>query len=143
SSFFEILRTFAFEISVGNINSIVTMVAVFTTAIAFAVRRYYPQIPYMIVAVVGGTLFGSALQWLFGERLGELPKLGAISGALPPFSTPDLSLDSIRQTVPIAVGMTILGLTEALSIARAIAVRSGQRIEANQEFVGQGLSNLA
>ncbi|RPI44002.1 MAG: SulP family inorganic anion transporter, partial [Betaproteobacteria bacterium] len=43
----------------------------------------------------------------------------------------------------VALGMTILGLTEALSIARAIGVRSGQRIDANQEFIGQGLSNVA
>jgi sulfate permease, SulP family len=37
----------------------------------------------------------------------------------------------------------MLGLTEAVSIARAIAVRSEQRIDGNQEFIGQGLSNIA
>ena len=36
----------------------------------------------------------------------------------------------------------MLGLTEAVSIARAIAVKSGQRIDGNQEFIGQGLSNI-
>jgi SulP family sulfate permease len=97
----------------------------------------------MIVAVVGGSLFGALMQWLLGRQLGELPKFGAISGVLPPVSTPDFSLEGIRQSVPIALGMTILGLTGALSIARAIGIRSGQRIEANQEFIGQGLSNLA
>jgi SulP family sulfate permease len=143
SSFFQILRAFVNEIVGGEINWMVTIVSVFTIAIAIATRRFYPKFPYMIVAVVGGALFGAALQWLFGRQLGELPKLGAISGALPPLSAPDLSLESIRQSVPIALGMTILGLTEALSIARAIALRSGQRIDANQEFIGQGLSNLA
>jgi SulP family sulfate permease len=116
---------------------------VFTTAIAIATRRFYPRFPYMIVAVVAGTLFGAAAEWLLGPQLSDLPKLGAISGALPPLSVPDLSLEGIRHAVPIALGMTILGLTEALSIARAIGVRSGQRIEANQEFIGQGLSNVA
>jgi SulP family sulfate permease len=43
----------------------------------------------------------------------------------------------------MAFAVTILGLTEAISIGRAIAVRSGQRIDGNQEFIGQGLSNLA
>jgi SulP family sulfate permease len=142
-SFFHILSTFVAEISAGRINVIVTLVGVFTTAIAVAARRFYPQIPYMIIAVVAGTLFGLGLQWLFGDSLGTLPKLGAIRGALPPLSAPDLSLESIRKSVPIALGMTILGLTGALSISRAIAVRSGQRIDANQEFIGQGLSNLA
>lgn len=36
----------------------------------------------------------------------------------------------------------MLALTEAVSIARAIAVRSEQRIDGNQEFIGQGLSNI-
>ncbi len=143
SSFFEILRVFVGRVASGEINWIVTSVAVFTIAIAIATRRFYPKFPYMIVAVVAGSLFGAAMQWLFGRQLGELPKLGAISGALPPLSAPDLSLEGIHHALPIALGMTILGLTEALSIARAIAVRSGQRIDANQEFIGQGLSNLA
>jgi SulP family sulfate permease len=68
-------------------------------------------------------------------------------GALPlaplAISAPDLSLDAIRRTLPIALAVTILGLTEAVSIARAIAVKSGQRIDGNQEFIGQGLSNIA
>ncbi|MGH8667256.1 MAG: SulP family inorganic anion transporter [Burkholderiales bacterium] len=143
SSFFQILRVFFSEAANGEINWMVTLVAVFTIAIAIATRRFYPKFPYMIVAVVAGALFGAGVEWLFGQQMGELPKLGAISGALPPISAPDLSLEGIRQSVPIALGMTILGLTEALSIARAIGVRSGQRIEANQEFIGQGLSNLA
>jgi SulP family sulfate permease len=40
------------------------------------------------------------------------------------------------------VAITMLGLTEAVSIARAIALRSEQRIDGNQEFIGQGLSNI-
>ncbi|NDB00813.1 MAG: SulP family inorganic anion transporter, partial [Betaproteobacteria bacterium] len=40
------------------------------------------------------------------------------------------------------LAVALLALTEALSIARAMAIRSGQRIDGNQEFIGQGLSNL-
>ena len=39
--------------------------------------------------------------------------------------------------------MTILALTRRVSIARSIGVQSGQRIDGNQEFIGQGLSNIA
>ena len=45
--------------------------------------------------------------------------------------------------ITAALALTVLGLTEAVSIARALALRTGQRIDGSQEFVGQGLSNLA
>ena len=43
---------------------------------------------------------------------------------------------------PEAFAIALLGLIEAVSISRAVATRSGQRIDANQEFIGQGLSNI-
>ena len=142
-TFFETVQAFVQEALQGNVAWLITSVGVFTVVTAMLTRRYLPKIPYMIVAVIAGSVFGAAVQFLLGESRASLPTLGALPGALPPLSAPNLSLESIRQTLPIALGMTILGLTEALSIARAIGVRSGQRIDANQEFIGQGLSNLA
>jgi SulP family sulfate permease len=55
---------------------------------------------------------------------------------------PDLSLEVIRTLAPEAFAVALLGLIEAVSISRAVATRSNQRIDANQEFIGQGLSNL-
>jgi SulP family sulfate permease len=43
---------------------------------------------------------------------------------------------------PAALAIAMLGLTEAVSIARSVATRSHQRIDSNQEFIGQGLSNV-
>jgi SulP family sulfate permease len=56
---------------------------------------------------------------------------------------PQLSFEAVRQLLGLALSVTLLGLGEAISIGRAIALRSGQRIDANQEFIGQGLANLA
>ncbi len=52
---------------------------------------------------------------------------------------PELSLRSMRL-IPGALAVAMLGLVEAVSIARSVATRSGQRIDNNQEFIGQGLS---
>jgi SulP family sulfate permease len=69
--------------------------------------------------------------------------VGALPSGVPSLSMTSFDPETWRQIFPAALALTILGLTEAVSIARAIAVKSGQRIDGSQEFIGQGLSNIA
>jgi SulP family sulfate permease len=68
--------------------------------------------------------------------------VGALPSHLPPFSLPDFSYSTIHKVLFPALVVTMLALTEAVSISRSIAVKSEQRIDGNQEFIGQGMSNL-
>jgi len=61
---------------------------------------------------------------------------------LPPLSLPNLTLDNIKILAPTALAMTLFALTEAVSIARSLADKTDQQIDGNQEFIGQGLSNI-
>ena len=63
--------------------------------------------------------------------------------SFPPLSLPDFSFTAIKQTLFPATIIAILALTEAVAIARSVATKSDQRIDSNQEFIGQGLSNIA
>jgi SulP family sulfate permease len=56
---------------------------------------------------------------------------------------PDLSLETIRMLFGATMVMALLALTEAVAIARALAMRHGDKLDGNQEFIGQGLANLA
>jgi SulP family sulfate permease len=76
-----------------------------------------------------------------GEAHG-LKYVGEIPGHLPPFSVPELSFAMLRELASGAFAVALLGLIEAVSIARSIATKSQQRLDGNQEFVGQGLSNI-
>ena len=67
----------------------------------------------------------------------------ALPGALPPLSMPDLSLDTMRMLFGATMVMTLLALTEAVAIARAVAAKYGDKLDGNQEFIGQGLANIA
>jgi len=88
--------------------------------------------------MVGGSILSLILNGSeHGVRL-----VGSLPGHLPPLSFPDLTTASIRQLSPPALAIAMLGLTEAVSIARSIGTRSEQRIDSNQEFIGQGLSNI-
>ncbi len=125
-----------------EINPATTAVAVSTLLIGIITKRWLPRIPYMIVAMLGGTLVALGLNhWLGGEVTG-IAVVGALPASLPPLSAPDLTLDHIKQLAPTALAVTLFALTEAVSIARALAARGGYRINGNQEFIGQGLSNI-
>jgi SulP family sulfate permease len=67
----------------------------------------------------------------------------ATIAGMPPLSLPTFSVGIFKELAPVALAMTLFALTEAVSIARSISMRSGQPIEGNQEFIGQGLSNIA
>ena len=140
ASFVETLHQFIAH--TGDVSLYVTAVGAATLACAVVVRRLWPKFPYMIVAMVFGSVLAAALNAHLGAEATGITTLGALPQALPLLSAPDLSFDAIRKMLPIALAVTILGLTEAVSIARAIAVKSGQRIDGSQEFIGQGLSNI-
>ncbi len=136
--FHEILAQLASQF--GEINPYVTAVGVLTLATGIAVKRVFPRFPYMIAAMLAGSVFALILDHLVAQT--GIRTVGALPSHLPPLSLPDLSLDAVKHTTSSALAITMLALTEAVSISRAIAVRSNQRIDGNQEFTGQGLSNL-
>jgi len=138
--FYEILRLLAVQFA--DINPYVLAVSVATLAAGILTRRYVRKIPYMIAAMIVGSLFAEALVLWRGQTATGILTVGALPAGLPPLSMPDFSLQSLRHTVGPALVITMLALTEAVSISRAIAVRSEQRIDGNQEFIGQGLSNM-
>ena len=127
----------------GQINLYVTAVALATVLASLAAKRWWPRLPHMIVAMLVGGVVAALLDAVFGNARTRIASIGALSVGLPPLSMPDFSPSTIEKLVPIAVAVALLALTEAVSIARAVALKTGQRIDGNQEFIGQGLSNLA
>ena len=120
-----------------------TLVAAITIAVGLASQRFIKRVPYPLVAVVAGGLAAFGLNVAVGVDVTGIRTLGPLPGALPPLSYPTFQLDLIQPIAGVAVAVTALCLIESISVARSIAVRSGQRLDANREFVGQGLSNLA
>lgn len=138
SGFFASLRTLAS--SIARIDPWITATGVVTVVVAIASRRWLPRIPPMIVAMVAGSVFA----WVLARAgVAQVPTVGELGRDLPPLSLPSFDPDTWARLAPAALALTVLGLTEAVSIARAIALRTGQRIDGSREFVGQGLSNLA
>ena len=127
-------------VALRDLDPAVTATGIVTLVAAVLAKRLIPRIPYMVVAMIVGSLVGFALIKLADA---SIPVVGALPSAFPALSLPSFDPDTWRRLAPAALALTVLGLTEAVSISRAIALRSGQRIDGNQEFVGQGLSNVA
>lgn len=66
---------------------------------------------------------------------------GTDRAALPPLHIPDVDWRRLPDMLGVAVPLTIVALAQSISIAKAVAQRSGQPIDPNREFFGQGLSN--
>ena len=71
-----------------------------------------------------------------GAVVGDIPK------GLPAFTMPKFDMRVISHLLPSAIIISLLGFMEAISIAKAMAAKTGQRLDPNQELIGQGLSNM-
>ncbi|WP_325891332.1 SulP family inorganic anion transporter [Grimontia sp. NTOU-MAR1] len=111
------------------------LIGVFTLLSALGIKRFFPRLPHLLIAL----LLASFIAWW--AKL-EIPMVGEIPAGLPPLSTPLFSLSLLEEIFPSVISIALLGFLEALAISRAIALRSGQAIDGEQELVGQGLSNV-
>ena len=125
-------------IGLGDTNLYVFAVAMATLIIALAIKKFTPQIPNLLVAMIGGSVLAYFIR---GSEHG-VNLVGKLEAGLPPFSMPDFARLEIEELVPYAFAIALLGLIEAVAIGKSIASQSGQRIDGNQEFIGQGLSNI-
>jgi SulP family sulfate permease len=68
--------------------------------------------------------------------------VGTIPRGLPTPSLPHIDMRVIPRLIVPAVIISLLGFMEAISIAKAMAAKTGQRINPNQELIGQGIANI-
>jgi len=121
-------------------NWLIFLVAIFTLLIAILIKKFIPLIAryHMLIAMLLGTFLAMLLG---GEKVG-IETVGQVPSNFPPFKVPPLNFANIQKLSSGALVLALLGLIEAISIARSVALNSKQRINANQEFIGQGLSNI-
>ena len=121
-----------------EIQPVIVVVAATSFVVALAVRRRHPNWPWLLIAMLAGSLAGVGFTF-FGW---VVPSIGSLPATPPTLSLPAFDLATIRRLAPEALAVALLGLIEAVSIGRSISMRSQQRIDGNQEFIGQGLSNI-
>lgn len=124
-----------------QVNPAAPAVGAVTLVALLAARRWLPRSPFMLVGLAAGTALAAAWN---GHASASPPVavIGSIPAIVPHFHWPGVPVRSLPELVPIAFALTIVALGQSISIAKAVAVRSGQAIDPNREFRGQGLSNI-
>jgi len=111
-----------------------------TMAAALALVRLSPRIPAAFLSIV----LAAAVSWLLGLSEHGVRLVGEVPRSLPPLSTPPApDAEAMRALFMPALAIALLGIVEALSIAKTLASAKGEQIDGNQEFLGQGLANVA
>jgi SulP family sulfate permease len=114
------------------------LMAIVALSIMIAMKRLIPKAPNVLAAVVVTTV----ISWLVGfEQMGGAV-VGKIPEGLPPLAIPSMDFQAMGQLLSVTVAIALIGFMEAISIAKAMAASTRQRLDANQELVGQGLGNI-
>jgi len=126
--------------SLHQVHLLTLLLGILTIAVIVGLKKWRPAWPGPLIAmIVAGGIVGA---FDLGSR--GVVVVGSIPRTLPPFHSPvNALIDNFGELVPGALTIALLGLVEAVSIAQSIAKQTRQRLNINQEFIGQGLSNIA
>jgi SulP family sulfate permease len=119
------------------------LVGALTLAVVLVLRRMLPRWPFMLIALIAGSAFATVLNGVSPwPAVAGVETVGRVPTIVPRFHWPAVEIRSLPELLSIAFALTIVALGQSISIAKAVAVRSGQTIDANREFRGQGLANI-
>lgn len=115
------------------------LLGVGTMAMALMLKRIRPRLPNALIALT----LASLITVIAGQTV-EVRIVGALPKGLPLFKVPPLTdLRLIGELSTTALAVAAFSLIEATSAARTIAAATRQRLDSNQEFIGQGLAGIA
>jgi SulP family sulfate permease len=120
-------------------------VALSSGVLALGLRRWRPRWPGMLLALLAATLLALWINqphWHPGWALAPVQTVGGVPKPWPQPSWPLAEWGRLPDVLGLALAMTIVALGQSVSMAKTLAQVSGQRIDINREFSGQGLANM-
>ncbi len=127
-------------VAVSQDTHMLTLVMAISAIVIIAfINKFFPKLPSVLIAVVVTTLISwqTGFYEAGGKVVGHVPA-GITSPGLPT----GVDIEMLYQLITTAMVISIIGFMEAISIAKAMAARTRQKLDANQELIGQGLGNL-
>ena len=125
------------QIETFNIHT--TIIGVISVIIIVVFRRINKRIPNALIVVILGIL----IMKFFGKSYADVAIVKNIPSGLPSFSFPEFDLDQVRELLPIALTLVMVGYLETISIGKSLEAKQDEyRVRPNQELIALGLSNI-
>lgn len=132
--------------NIARVDTAAIFIGVGTVLLVLTINRLSPKspagIPY-IPSYLLALLAAAVLVVLFGLIDKGIVVVGNIPAQLPPLSAPALDLTTINLLAASALALTLISISETIASAKSIGSLAGDKIDANQELVGQGLAKIA
>ncbi|MCL4802821.1 MAG: STAS domain-containing protein [Anaerolineae bacterium] len=110
-----------------------------TMLVIVLLRRIAPRLPGPLIAIG----LASLVVFLLGERAADVAVIGDLPSSVPPIARlPFLDLELIGRLSTGALAIAAIGLVQTTAVSRSLATQTRQRLDNNQEFVGQGIANI-
>lgn len=124
---------------ISNLNFNTTIIGLICVMIIIIFRNINKKIPNALIVVV----FGVLTMKYFGKNMADVAIVKDIPSGLPSFSLPEFDLDQIRELLPIAFTLVMVGYLETISIGKSLEAKQDEyRVRPNQELIALGLSNI-
>ena len=126
-------------LELGNFNYHTATIGLISMIIIIISRRINKKIPNALMVVILGVL----LMKYFGNIFINVSIVKDIPSGLPKFGIPEFDFDLIRNLLPIALTLVMVGYLETISIGKSLEAKQGEyRIRPNQELIALGISNM-
>ncbi len=129
----------AVVLNLGDAHGLTTMIGLATVVGVLGLRRFVPKIPAPLVAVV----LGIAAVAIFDLDQEGVAIVGSIESGVPVPGVPNVTFDQFTQLLLPALGIALLAYPDSFLTARSLASTGGYSLDADQEFLAVGASNLA
>lgn len=103
-------------------------------------QRYFPRMPAILTVAVISTAASFLIDY---EAMGGAIVNSIDIDGLFSFKVPSFDFNAMGTLFIYAITISLIGFMEAISIAKSMAATTKQRLDVNQELIGQGLSNIA
>ena len=122
-----------------DFNSHTTVIGLTSVGVIILLRKINKKIPNALLVVVVGIL---TIRY-FGDEFSDVAIVKDIPSGLPSFSFPEMDISQMRELLPIALTLVMVGYLETITIGKSLEAKQDEyKLRPNQELIALGLSNI-